>query len=94
MLECFKQFDIIHFRRILWNCQTMLVNCADLSKDHLDFNEEIKAGQDAIELLKEIDKYLSPNPKNHIYCQSVLHEKIKSVLSKVPVDSEDSQNGA
>ena len=46
------------------------------------------------ELLKEIDDYLSPNPKNHIYCQSVLHEKIKSVLSKVPVENEVSQNEA
>lgn len=59
-----------------------------MKHDTLDFNPKIKAGFDAIELLKEIDDYLSPNPKNHIYSQSVLHEKIKSLLSKVSVDTE------
>jgi len=94
MTECFKQFDIIHFRRILWNLSTMLVNCADLSKDDLDFNTEIKAGQEAIEVLKEIDNYISPNPDTYIGFDSVLHNKIKAILSNVPVDNEVSQNEA
>lgn len=83
-----------HFQRILFNCSTLLDNCADENQDTLDFNPTIKAGFEAIELLKEIDDYLAPNPKNHIYSQSVLHEKIKSLLSKVPVDTEVSQNEA
>jgi hypothetical protein len=94
MLECFKQFDIIHFRRILWNLSTMLVNCADLSKDDLDFNEEIKAGQDAIELLREFDKNLSPNHTHTVAFDGQIHNKIKTILSKVPVDNELSQNEA
>lgn len=45
----FNHLSGIHFQRILWNCSTMLENCADPNSDHLDFKPEIKAG---LELLK------------------------------------------
>lgn len=72
------------FQRILMNCSVMLSNCADENQDTLDFNPKIKAGFEAIELLKEINEYLSPNAKNSICTSSIIHEKIKSLLSKVP----------
>jgi hypothetical protein len=84
----------IHFQIILFNCSTLLDNCADENQDTLDFNPTIKAGFEAIKLLKEIYDYLASNPKNHIYSESILHEKIKSLLSKFPVDPETSQNEA
>ena len=83
-----------HFQRILFNCSTLLENCADKNSDTLDFNPKIKLGFEAIDLLQEIDEYLSPNPKNNIFSQSVLHEKIKAVLSKNRLISEVSQNEA
>lgn len=38
-----------HFQRILFNCSTLLENCADPDLDYLDFNPDIKAG---LEILK------------------------------------------
>jgi hypothetical protein len=40
----------IHYRKILFNCSTLLENCADLELDYLDFNKDIKKG---LELLGE-----------------------------------------
>lgn len=94
LFSVLNEIKALYHEKALWNLETLIDNCADKTLDHLDFNPKINAGFDAIELLKEIDDYLSPNPKNHIYCQSVLHEKIKSVLSKVPVENEVSQNEA
>ncbi len=94
LFSVLNEIKALYHEKALWNLETLIDNCADKTLDHLDFNPKINAGFDAIELLQEIDNYLSPNPKNHIYSQSVLHEKIKSVLSKVPVDTEVSQNEA
>ena len=82
-----NEIKALHHEKAMWNLETLLDNCSDKSLDYLDFNPEIKTGFYAIELLKEIDAYLSPNPKNNIYSQSILHEKIKTLLSKVPVDT-------
>lgn len=69
------------FELIIFNLQVLLDNCADLEDDTLEFNPEIRKARKGLELLKEIDEYLSPNPLNHIYCNSILHEKIKTLLS-------------
>ena len=50
MEQVFREFNIVHYQRILWNCSTMLTNCADPNLDHLDFNPDIKKG---LELLEE-----------------------------------------
>jgi len=42
----------IHFQRILWNCKTLLDNCADPELSHLDFNPDIKAGLELLEKSK------------------------------------------
>lgn len=89
-----NEIKALYHEKAMWNLETLLDNCADKSLDYLDFNSDIKAGQEAIELLKEIDDYLEPNPKNNIYSQSILHQKVKYVLSKVSVDTEASQNEA
>lgn len=81
-----------HFQRIFMNCGTLLDNCADLEQTTLDFNPTIKAGFEAIDLLREIDDYLKPNPKNNIFSSSILHTKIQSLLAKVPVDLAFSEN--
>jgi hypothetical protein len=38
-----------HFQRILFNCSTLLDNCANPNLDHLDFNSDIKAGLELLE---------------------------------------------
>ena len=81
-----------HFQRIFMNLSTLLDNCADLKQTTLDFNPTIKAGFESIDLLREIDDYLKPNQKNSIFSSSILHEKIKSILAKVPVDLAVSEN--
>lgn len=45
--------DNIHYQRILWNADTMLRNCADLSKDTLEFNPDITRGLELLELEKK-----------------------------------------
>lgn len=40
----------IHFQRILWNCRTLLDNCADPELSHLDFNADIKAGLELLDI--------------------------------------------
>ena len=39
----------IHFSRILMNCLTLLSNCADPDKDHVDFHPDIKKGLELLE---------------------------------------------
>jgi len=39
-----RHLSSIHFQRILFNCQTLLDNCADPDSDTLDFNKDIKRG--------------------------------------------------
>lgn len=51
--DLLKYLYEIHHSRILWNCDTMLKNCADLELDHLDFNPDIKRGLELVELEKE-----------------------------------------
>ena len=87
-----NEIKALYHEKAMWNLEVLIDNCADKSLDYLDFNSDIKAGHEAIELLKEIDEYLEPNPKNNIYSQSILHQKVKSILSKVSVDTEASQN--
>lgn len=55
MSEVFNQFDIVHFRKILWNCSTLLENCADPSLSYLDFNPDIKAGLEILETNEVFD---------------------------------------
>lgn len=38
-----------HFQRILFNCSTLLDNCADTNLDYLEFNPDIKAGLELLE---------------------------------------------
>lgn len=40
----FRYLANIHFQRILWNCSTMLEQCADENLSYLDFNSKIKKG--------------------------------------------------
>ena len=66
--------------------ETLLDNCADKSLDYLDFNSNIKAGQEAIELLKELRGF-APYCTDH-------RQRVDDILSKVSVDMEVSQNEA
>lgn len=66
-----------HFQRVLWNCDVMLKNCADLSLDHLDYSPEIKRGFEAVELLKEMNECLSEEREISSY-----KEKITELLNK------------
>lgn len=50
--DVLKYLSNIHFQRILWNANTLLINCADLSKDTLDFNSDITRGLELLELQK------------------------------------------
>ena len=75
----------LKYEKVLMNCATMLDNCADPNLDFLDFNSEIKAGQEAIELLKRMEKFISI-PSNSIGFNSQFDIEIKSILSKLPVE--------
>ena len=44
-----------HFQRILFNCSTLLENCADPNLDYLDFNPDIKAGLELLEKQKKVE---------------------------------------
>lgn len=80
----FRHLEGIHHQRILCNADIMLSNCADLSLTHLDFNPKIKAGFEAIELLKEIDDQELPYTE-----LSEIHLlKIRSILNKVPYSND------
>jgi hypothetical protein len=83
-----------HFQRILFNCSTLLENCADENQDTLDFNPKIKAGFEAIDLLKEMLVFIEKTSVYSIAQNGKFHQKIKSLLSKVPLDTDVSQNEA
>lgn len=85
MASIFTQFDVIHFRRILWNCDVLLNNCADLTLDTLDFNPEIKAGQEALSLLNELQSNIDYDLLDKEYLQI----KIKAILDKIPATAAD-----
>lgn len=51
--DVLKHLSNIHFQRILWNADTMLINCADLTLDTLEFHPDIKRGLELIELQKK-----------------------------------------
>lgn len=47
--ELVRHLASINFQRIIWNCRTLLDNCADPNLSHLDFSPEIKAGLELLE---------------------------------------------
>ena len=49
LYELINRLSSIHFYRILWNLLVLLENCADLTKDTLDFNPDIKKGLELLE---------------------------------------------
>jgi hypothetical protein len=69
-----------------------LDNCADENQDVLDFNPRIKAGFEAIDLLKEMLVFIEKTAVHSIAQHGSFHQKIKLLLSKVPVDTEASTN--
>lgn len=52
LTDLVNRLSSIHFQRILWNCRTLLDNCADPNLSTLDFNPDIKAGLDLLEKQK------------------------------------------
>lgn len=80
---CFHAKQLF-YEKVLMNCATMLDNCADPNLEVLDFNPEIKAGFEAIELLRKMETFISV-PTNSIGFNSQFEVEIKSILSKVPV---------
>ena len=50
-MKVIDRLTSIHFQRILWNCMTLIENCADPDKSHLDFNPDIKKGLELLEAI-------------------------------------------
>ena len=50
-MKVINQLTSIHFQRILLNCMTLIENCADPDKSHLDFNPDIKKGLELLEAI-------------------------------------------
>lgn len=51
-------------------------------------NERLsKINDELTELLETIDSYLSPNPNNYIGCNSVIHSRIKQLLTELKGDA-------
>jgi hypothetical protein len=42
-----------------------------------------RAAAEMMALLEECDEYLSPNTQNYIGCESILHSKMRDLISKV-----------
>lgn len=76
-----------HFGRIFMNLSTLLDNCAHPGLTHLDFNPQIKAGFEALELLLEIDDFCGANDIPPKFVET-FNEKIQDILSKVPENKE------
>lgn len=68
-------------------------NCAveDVLSNREDFQDtpfkaellsHLAKGRAAMELLKEIDDYLKPNPKNYIGTGSILHQKVQEIVTR------------
>lgn len=68
------------FQKILFNCEVLLDNCVDENSDVLDFNPTIKAGFEAIELLKDVSTKID---NDQDVLNTEMNEKIKLLLSKV-----------
>lgn len=49
LTDLVRHISAVHFQRILWNCSTLLDNCADPDLSHLDFNKDIKVGLELLE---------------------------------------------
>ena len=79
-----NEIKALYHEKAMLNLETLLDNCADKSLDYLDFNSNIKAGQEAIELLKELRGF-APYCTDH-------RQRVDDILSKVSVDMEVSQN--
>jgi len=86
LFSVLNEIKALYHEKALWNLETLIDNCADKTLDHLDFNPKIKAGFEAIELLKELKGY-APYCTDH-------RQRVEEVLSKIPVDTEVSQNEA
>lgn len=61
LLDLFRYLSSIHFQRILFNCQTLLENCADPNESTLEFNSDIKEGLKLLEEKREKEKALATN---------------------------------
>lgn len=52
IIRVFKEFKEIHHWRILFNCLTLLENCADPNSDTLEYNKDITEALELMEKLK------------------------------------------
>jgi hypothetical protein len=80
-----NEIKALYHEKAMWNLEVLIDNCADKTLDHLDFNPEIKAGQKAIELLKEMNEFIVKSKTNSVGQFGEFHEKIKGLLSELPV---------
>lgn len=83
-----NEIKALYFEKAIWNLETLLVNCADPELDVLEFNKEIIAGQDAVQLLRDMDVCLTNTGK--IQAHKSFHERIKDLIAKVPIEAETS----
>lgn len=60
LTDLVSHLSSIHFQRILFNCQTLLDNCADPDLDTLDFNKDIKRGLELLEAENQEPDYDNP----------------------------------
>lgn len=81
-----NEIKALYFEKALWNLQTLISNCADPELDYLEFNKEIIAGQDAIQLLRDMDVCLTNTGK--LEAHKSFHERIKKLIEKVSVEAE------
>jgi hypothetical protein len=79
------QHKHLHFEKAFSNLETLFQECTNAEVDFLDLKPEIKAGFEALELLKKMEKFISV-PTNSIGFNSQFEVEIKSILSKLPVD--------
>ena len=80
LFQIVNEIKAMHHEKALWNLEVLLDNCADPKLSHLDFNNEIKAGQEALKLLKDLREY-APYCTDH-------RAKIDAILAKVPAKTE------
>lgn len=75
--------DTIPFQRILWNCDALLVNCADLSEDVdiLDFPPRIHTAFNAVELLRRMHDFMAADPKNALGQGAQMYAEMKQLLA-------------
>ena len=80
----FKEEEYIGSGETIEECKKLIDE--NILENYLDFNSNIKAGQEAIELLKELRGF-APYCTDH-------RQRVDDILSKVSVDTEVSQNEA